>query len=213
MTRGRTKSRMTRSQRIEQAHKLFARGYSNADVARDLGVHADTVTSYRKLYNESLAKQAASNPHLFEEIFLNTQRALIELDEVRQDAWAQIRGTRTVKSECNNCGEETEYELPLTDASRAKYHSTILAAQTQRAQLHQLLSNRTEILVRHEHTRIVQERILMWLKDNLPLDYREKLALFIETELSEFMGELPAGNGPTSMDPDDDIIEAELVRQ
>lgn len=208
MTRGRTKSRMTRSQRIEEAHRLFARGFSNADVARELSVHADTVTSYRKLYEEGMAKQAASNPYIFEEVFLNTQRALTELDEVRTDAWAQIRKTREIHAECVHCGEDTVYLFPLTDAARAKYHGIILNAQTQRAQLHQLLTNRTEILVRHEHTRIVQERILAWLRDNLPLDYREKLALFIEAELSEFMGELPAAK-PTN--DEEDIIEAEIV--
>jgi hypothetical protein len=164
------------------------------------------------LYDEGLAKQAASNPHIFEEVFLNTQRALVELDEVRADAWAQIRATRTVTATCPQCEYEVEYEIPLTDAARAKYHTIILGAQTQRAQLHQLLTNRTEILVRHEHTRIVQEKILMWMRDNLPHALREQLALYIETELSEFMGELPAATGPTSMDDDDEIIDAQIVK-
>lgn len=200
---------MTRSQRIEEAYKLFARGYSNADVAREIGVHPDTVTGYRRMYEQEMARSANSNPHIFSEVLLNTKRALTELDEVRKDAWAQIRQERKVVFACDHCGEDNEIGLPLTDASRAKYHSIILNAQTQRAQLHQLLSNRTEILVRHEHTRIVQEKILGWLKDNLSVSDREKLALFIETELTDYMGELPSGQ-PAQSD-DSDILEAELV--
>jgi transposase-like protein len=197
---------MTRSQRIENAHKLFARGYSNADVAREIGVHADTATTYRRLYEEGLNKQAASNPHIFSEVLLNTQRALIELDQIRTNAWEQIQRTRIITVQCEHCGEDTESEFPISDQSRVQYQNVILKAQHERAQLYQLLTSRTEILVRHEHTKIVQERILGWLKDNLSLSDREKLAVFIETQLSEFMGELPAAT-----DPGHDIVDAELV--
>lgn len=207
MTRGRNGSGLSRSQRIEQAYKFFARGYSNADVARELRIHADTATSYRRLYEEGLAKQAASNPHIFSEVLVNTNRALIELDQVRTNAWEQIQGKRKAPFECENCGETSEIELPISDQSRVQYQNVILKAQHERALLYQLLTSRTEVLIKHEHTKIVQEKIIGWLKDNLSITDREKLAIFIETELTQYMGELPAGQ------PNDanDIVDAELV--
>ncbi len=214
MPRGRTRSSLNRSQRIEEAHKLFARGFSNADVARELKISADTATTYRRLYEEGLTKQAASNPQIFSEVLRNTQRALIELDQVRSDAWAQIRKLReySVGTECPECGFAftAALEIPINDSNRTKYHKIILAAQHERAQLHQLLTNRTEVLIKHENTRIVQEKILAWLGSNLALSDREKLALFIETELSEYMRELPPGN-VTGSSLDDEIIDAEII--
>lgn len=198
---------MTRSQRIEAAQKLFARGYSNADVARELGVHADTATAYRRLYEEGLQKQAASNPHIFSEVLLNTQRALVELDQIRTNAWEQIQGHRVIEVQCEHCDSLFNVNFPISDQARVQYQNVILKAQHERAQLFQLLTSRTEVLVRHEHTKIVQERILGWLKDNLSLNDREKLAVFIETQLSEFMGELPSGPVPDTSG----ILDAELV--
>lgn len=209
MPRGRTRSKLNRSQRIEQAHELFARGYSNADVARELLISADTATAYRRLYDKGLRDAADSDPMIFNEVLLNTKRALIEIDQVRKDAWAQIRATRKVTGECSNCGEEVVFELPITDASRSKHHKTILTAQQMRAQLHQLLTNRTEVLIRHENTQIAQRKILAWMKDHLPFEMREQLAMFIETELAPLMGELPSG--PSSLDPDPDILDGEVL--
>lgn len=209
MPRGRTRSSLNRSERIERAYELFARGYTNADVARELRVSPDTVTSYRRLYEEKLRNTAESNPNLFNEVLLNTQRQIVELDQVRKDAWAQIRQNRRVSFTCENCGEDGFIDIPISDANRSKFHKTILTAQQMRAQLHQLLNNRTEVLIRHENTQIAQRKILAWMKDHLPLEMREQLAMFIETELTPLMGELPAG--PSSLDPDPDILDAEVI--
>jgi DNA-binding CsgD family transcriptional regulator len=191
MAKGRTKSKLTLSQRRERSFELFARGYTNKDVASVIGVSEETAGSYRRLYNERLHAQAASNPGFLRDVLTNTMRALEELDQIRADAWKHLEN-RTIKElvECPDCGAEhkVKFSFPVSDQSRAQYHNVLLKAQDQRSKLFGVLGVKQEFFIAIMQVKVVQDKLLEWMAQNLCADDREALANFMQTELSEYMG-------------------------
>lgn len=192
MAKGKTKSTLNLSKRRERAFELFARGYTNTDVAKDLKVRMDTVASYRKLYEERIHAQAAANPNFLREVVDNTVRALEELDKIRADAWLHLED-RIVKTEheCPEC-ETTFVEkerIAISDQTRAQYHNVLLKAQDQRAKLMGLLGVKHEVFVAIMQVKVVQDKLLDFMGRNLCEGDRAKLDAFLTSpELVEYMG-------------------------
>lgn len=186
-----SKSKLSLGKRRERAFELFARGYTNADVKRDLGVGSDAVAGYRKLYNERIHAQAASNPGFLSDVLQNTLRILEELDQVRADAWKQISKDRTIRMECPHCERTFKIKVPLTDQTRAQYHNVVLKALDSRAKVFGILGVKSEMFAQVQGVQYVQGKIIEYLTKNLPPQYREELATYMETELGEYFGNAP----------------------
>lgn len=186
-----SKSKLGLSQRRERAYELMAKGWTNAAIARDLGVHVDTITGYRRKYEESLHAQAAANPNFLRDVLTNTIRSLTELDMIRADAWKHMED-RTIRTPvtCPHCEEEftLKERIEVSDETRARYHGILLKAQDQRAKLFGVLGVKQEVFIAIMQVKVVQDKILEWLATNVQGDLRESLATFLETELSEYMG-------------------------
>lgn len=189
---------MNLSKRRERAFQLFARGYTNADAKKDLGVSNDTIAGYRKLFNERIHAQAASNPEFLSDVLANTMRVLEETEQVRADAWKHLED-RTVKIECPSCEHTFKVKMPVADQTRAQYHNVILKALDSRAKLFGILGIKAEVFAAVQATQHVQVKIIEWMMKNLNPDDRDALASYMESELSEYVGgpllELPVVAG------------------
>lgn len=188
--KGKSKSKLGLSQRRERAFELFARGYTNTDVARDLTVHMDTVARYRGLYEERIHAQAAANPNFLKDVVNNTMRSLEELDRIRADAWKHLEPRTTkVVHECPECETTwTEKEkVEVSDQTRAQYHNVLLKAQDQRSKLFGVLGVKQEVFVAIMQVKIVQDKVLEWMAENLEGDLRDALATFLVEELGEYV--------------------------
>jgi transcriptional regulator NrdR family protein/DNA-binding CsgD family transcriptional regulator len=187
-----SKSKLGLSQRRERAFELFARGYTNAAVAKDLNVHADTVAGYREKYEASIHAQAAANPNFLKEVLQNTIRSLAELDRIREDAWKHLEDRKVrVRRQCPECEHEwreVDY-FPVSDQSRAQYHNVLLKAQDQRSKLFGVLGVKQEVLIAILQVKTVQDKVLDWLAEHVQGELREDLATFLESpELAAYMG-------------------------
>lgn len=204
--KSKTKSKLSLSQRRERAFELFARGYSNIDVRRDLKVSKQTVTGYRKLYNDRVHAQAAANPNFLRDVVTNTMHALEELDRIRADAWKHMEPRKIVtEHECPECGtefEEKEY-VAVGDDTRSKYMGHLLKAQEMRAKLLGVLGVKTDIFVAVMQVKVVADHLMRFMGEELCPEDREKLAEFLTTpELQKYMGD---GNLLDSVDAE--VIE------
>lgn len=192
MPKVKTKSKLNLSKRRERSFELFAKGYTNTDVAKDLKVRMDTVAGYRALYNDRIHAQAAANPNFLREVLQNTIRAMDELDRIRADAWAHLED-RIVKTEhqCPEC--ETIFvekdRVQVSDQTRAQYHNVLLKAQDQRSKLMGVLGVKQEMLVAIMQVRVVQDKMLGFMGEHLCDADRAKLETFLTSpELVEYMG-------------------------
>lgn len=187
----RSNSKLGLSQRREKAFESFAKGYTNTDVAKLLKVHMDTVAGYRRLYEERIHSQAAANPNFLKDVLTNTVRSLEELDRIRADAWKHVENRKKkVTRECPECEHtwrEIE-EIEVSDQTRATYHNVLLKAQDQRSKLFGVLGVKQEVFVAIMQVKVVQDKLLEWMATNLCAGDREALAVFMETELQEYMG-------------------------
>lgn len=192
-----SRSRLSLSERREQAFELFARGWSNQDVAKKLRVNRDTVKGYREKYEANLHAQARANPDFLKDVVANTIRALQELDRIRADAWKHME-PRTVKHEiqCPNCEHEWEIKLrhEITDKERASYHSVLLKAQDQRAKLFGIMGIKQEVFIALVQVKTVQDMLLEFISETLcPADKAALEQFLLKPELQSYM------NGPTAI--------------
>lgn len=165
MPRGRTSSPLSRSARLERASNLYARGYSIADVARELSVSPDTASRYKKQYDESLKDQARLNPDLLQDVLRNTFQSLRELEQVQQQAW-------------------TRYEGAQTDQTRAAFLNTALKAQEQKAKLFQLFGVKATFLAKVAHIQAQQRAFITFLGEANFCDRdRDLIAEFLASQV------------------------------
>lgn len=194
MARGKTKSKLTLRQRREESFKLFAKGWSDVDVAKKLKVSRETASNYRKRYEAQLSEAAKGNPQFLRDVLTNTHRALSELDMIRADAWDRLDAKRSeyLDIECPECGEthRLKVQLPVSDQARVQYQNVLLKAQDQRAKILNVLGVKQEFFIHVQNVNIVQAEILKWLQQNLPADLRESLADFISGDLAPYMDSL-----------------------
>lgn len=192
---GKSTSKLSLSKRRERAFILFARGYTNSDVAKDITVAPDTVAKYRKLYESRIHAQAAANPNFLREVVENTVRTLEELDQIRADAWAHMKSRKEVRHHtCPHCEEEfVEREtIEISDSTRAQYQRILLSAQDQRAKLMGLLGIKHEVVVSIMQVKVVQDKLLEFMGGSLCAADRIKLENFLtQPELMEYMQGMP----------------------
>jgi len=191
MPKGRTKSKLSLEERRLAAFDLFRQGMSDGDVGRQIGVSRQTAYSYRKIYEKRLYERASANPRFFRDVVANTMRALEELDQVRADAWKQLRRKRTkVPVTCPHCSEDFDFtvEYPVSDQSRSQYHSTLLKAQEQRSKLLGVIGVKHEVFIAIMQVKIVADKLMAFMGRELCANDREKLEEFLTgPEMIDYM--------------------------
>lgn len=153
-------------QRKEVAFSLFVKGYTNAEVAREIGIHPDTVTRYRRSHEERLTAEAAANPHLLRDVLGNTLRSLEELDRVRMEAWKQ-------------------YEAATSATVKKDFLNVITKAQSERAKLFGLMGVKQDTLVYINGVKQAQDKIMDFMAKELCAADRRKLEAYLVEVFSE----------------------------
>ena len=191
MPKGKTKSKLKLSERRETAFTYFARGLSDSEVRKRLRVSQPTVRSYRKLYEETLFDVARSNPTLLNDAMSNTLRSLVELDQIRSDAWKRLENRKIKQdADCPDCGAEFEVVLnvPVSDQARVQYHNVLIRAQEQRAKTLGILGVKQEVFQMIAAVKYVQDQLLAWMQRHLDGESREKLELFLaQPEIAQYI--------------------------
>lgn len=155
------------------------KGWRNRDIARELNVSEDTVARYRVEYAEKLESQARDNPDLLIQVVKNTMAALEEVDLIRQSAWEDYQRAREgVVVECEGCGSEFVVP-PSPRATQNGFLKTILQAQEQRSKLYGLFGVRQEYFLEVGRVKVLQERLLEFMKRELCVADRMKLATYL----------------------------------
>jgi predicted transcriptional regulator len=163
MSKGKTASTLSLGARRDKANELFARGYSNAEISREIGTTPDTVARYRKRYQESISEEARTNPTMLRDILRNTMGALGALDQVLQEAWRN-------------------YAQTSTESLKATYLNTALKALEQRHKLLQLFGVKAEYLAQVAIIQDQQKRLIEFMQTNLCVDDRRRLEDFLLLE-------------------------------
>lgn len=195
MGKGKTKSKLTLSERREEASELFAKGFNVSDVARRLRVSWETAKSYKLWHDERIENAATENPQLLQDVLKNTIASIGELDQIRKEAW------RT-------------YHTAESKQIKLQALNTIRQAQQDKAKLFGLFGVKQDFYVHVQNVTVVQNKILDFLSRELCEADRRKLEAFLATpELQRYMGQaqgipvLELGEG----DDEDDIEDAVLV--
>lgn len=164
--------RMGMGQRKEKARELFARGYRNAEVAREVGVHPDTVTRYRREYDEALREQAAANPRLLADVVQNTVQSLQHIDEVYKEAWVR-------------------YEHAESAQVKATFLNTALKAEGERAKILGLMGVKGDTLAFVQRIKAQQDALIEHMREHLCNECRPTLIDFIVRNFAEDLESLP----------------------
>lgn len=175
--RGKSRSAMNLHERREEACSLYTKGLTVAEVARRLGVTWDTAKGYQRYYNERLSEAASTNPGLLSDVLKNTIAMLAELDQVRAAAWRAYHG---------------KHASPQT---KLQALNTVRAATQDKAKLFGLFGVKQDVLVLVTNVKVVQDKLLQFMRDSLCEDDRAKLEHFLTSpELQQYMQqpELPA---------------------
>lgn len=190
--RGRTRSKLTKSERMEIAFEGFAKGEGDSSIARKLHVTRQTVASYRAKYEERIHARAAANPNFLRDVVSNTMRALEELDKIRADAWAHMEPRRTITEHtCPECQAEfiVKERIEVSDDTRSKYMGHLLKAQDMRAKLLGVLGIKTDIFVAVMQVKVVADSLMRFMGEELCEEDRQKLERFLMSpELRDYMG-------------------------
>lgn len=153
--------RMGIGQRKEVAFECFKKGYTNAETAREIGIHPDTVTRYRRAYEEQLAAEVQGNPHLLRDVLGNTLRSLEELDRVRAAAWK-------------------DYQEATSATAKKGFLDLAIKAQSERAKLFGLMGVKQDTLVYINGVKEVQDKLMDFMtKELCPAD-RAKLEKYLQ---------------------------------
>jgi len=182
MPKGKTRSSLSLRERREQAFRMYEQGYTPTEVAKELRVSRATAHTYKKKYEESIEEEARLHPGLMRDVLANTIRSLRELDRIRADAWKRLNEKRVHKYvECPDCGSDFDVVVrePASDQSRVQYHNVLIRAQEQRAKLFGVLGVKQEVFVMITQVKLVQDRILNFLQNNLCPHDRENLERFL----------------------------------
>lgn len=190
MPRGSTKSKLSLSERREFASELFEKGFTVSDVARKLKVTWDTAKGYKQWWEDRLAEVAQANPAMLQDVLLNTVQSLAELDRVRAAAW------RTYHT-----AESRQLKLQALN--------TIRQCQQDKAKLFGLFGVKQDFYMMVANVKVVQDRLLGFMRDELCEGDRAKLERFLTSpEMRQYMG-LP--ELPSLPEGDDDIEDAEII--
>lgn len=195
MPRGKTASRYSLAERRRVAFSLFTKGFTNEQVAKELNVHKGTVKQYRDAYDEEIALQVQANPNLLRDALKNTVQALGEIDEVRRSAWQEYEAAQhDLTTKCPSCEHEFVVQGAPSITTRNQLLKTITAAQDQRAKLLGLFGVKAEFLHHVNAVRLVQERLLQFMRQHLCAADKAKLETLMMGELREHF--MTASNMP-----------------
>lgn len=200
MPRGKPGSPLSRAERLDKAFDYFRMGYSDADVARRLKLHPDTIASYRRKFEDRIQDAVRERPELLNDVLGNTYRVLDELNMVIKDAWKRIGRKRV--GICQSCYEECGHDHPLAPSAVAGFHNIILKATEDRIKVYGLLGVKQEYFMRVQQIEQLQRRILDFMAGEFCEMDRRKLA--------NFMAGL-AGETPELPPIDVEAISEELV--
>lgn len=156
-------------QRREAAWELFKRGYTNAEVAREMGIHPDTVTRYRRLFEATLAAETAANPGLLRDVLGNTLRSLEELDAIRTMA-------------------HKDYQESTSATARKGFLDIMVRAQSERAKLFGLMGVKQDTLVYINGVKEMQDKLMDFLQRELCSADRRKIERFLVETYSDQLG-------------------------
>jgi len=148
-------------QRKEQAGIYFRRGWTNAEVARSLGVTPETVKRYKDEYDEQIRNEAATNPGLMRDVIKNAVEALRAIDDLRAEAWNSAMA---------------EGVLP---AVKATFLGIALKAERQRADILGLLGVKSDTTALYARIKSQQERLIDFMSNHLCEDDRRMLESFL----------------------------------
>ena len=73
--------------KLEQAAKLHLKGFTFAEIARELDIHVSTVREYVSEYKSWIVTRAENDPDLLDRLTENTMQALDEINLVLSEAW------------------------------------------------------------------------------------------------------------------------------
>jgi transposase-like protein len=193
MPRGRTASTLSLQQRRETAMRRFLQGYTNTDIAREIGVTDETVARYRAEYEDQIRTQARERPDLLIRVVDNTILTLQELELVRQTTWEEYQ-------ECESAN------------TRTSLLNTLVKIGQQKAQLFGLFGVRQEYFLHVQKTERFQQALLEWMRRELCAEDRNKLEAFITQAARDFFGEdhtTPAIEATALPGPQDDVPSPE----
>lgn len=148
-------------ERREKAYRLFGRGFTNAEVARSVGVTPETSKRYRVEYENELREEATANPNLLRDVIKNTMSSLSALDDVRAEAWDMAQVDSTPPN------------------VKASYLSIILKAEKERAAILGLLGAKTETAALFARIKEQQDKLIEYMRDHLCEEDRRQLEGFI----------------------------------
>lgn len=181
--RGKSSSTLNRSERLERSYELFAKGYSQADVARKLAVHKATAAAYKRRYEAQLQDQVKAHPDLLNDVLGNALRILTEGDYIRKDVWKYL--AKRKPHVCENCMENCGCDEPLPPSAVIGYHNTLLKAQEQRMKVFGLLGVRQEYFIKVQQIEALQRQLLDFMATNLCLEDRARLEQFLGSTVGE----------------------------
>ena len=208
MPKGKTRSKLTREERLSQAFEGFAMGMSDVSIAKQLKVTRQTVGTYRGIYEERLSARARANPNLLRDVLKNTMRALEELDRIREEIWQHMQPRKAVTEHtCPECDAEfTEKEyIYVTDDTRSKYIGHLLKAQETRAKLLGVIGVKTEVIAAVMGVKTVADALMAFMAENLCAEDRAKLEeLLMGPELRAYV----AGDSNVL-----DVIDADVLEE
>src|SRR5689334_20874428 len=208
MPKGRTKSKLSREERLLFAYEKFAEGWSDVRIATQLRVTRQTVGAYRRKYEDDLSERARSNPNLLRDVVKNTMRALEELDRIREEIWQHMQPRKvTTEHTCPECDAEfTEKEyVYVTDDTRSKYIGHLLKAQETRAKLLGVIGVKTEVIAAIMGVKTVADALMAFMAENLCAEDRAKLEeLLMGPELRAYVA------GDTNVL---DVIDADVLEE
>lgn len=149
------------TQRKEVAEQYFRRGYKNAEVARLIGVHPDTVKRYRDDYEQRIRAEAASQPGLLRDVIKNAMESLASLDDARAEAWEHA----------------TASDTPL--AVKATFLGIAIKCDRQKADILGLLGVKSDTTALYARIKNQQERLIEFMQNNLCENDRRLLESFL----------------------------------
>lgn len=163
--------RMGIGQRKEVAFELFKKGYTNAEVAREVKIHPDTAKRYRDAYETALAAEVASNPGLLRDVLGNTLRSLEELDRARAAAWK-------------------DYQEATSASAKKGFLDLVIKAQGERAKLFGLMGVKQDTLVYINGVKEMQDRLMDFLQRELCPADRKKIEKFLVETYSDQLADV-----------------------
>lgn len=168
------------------AFDLFARGFSDDQVAERIVVTPGTANGYRREYEGELQQQLRDNPALLRNVLENTVRQLNELDQARRALWQEYdEATHLLQHTCEACGHEQEVGQVATHSVRNQILAQITRSQELRAKLLGLFGVKQEFLLHVQSVRVMQEAMIAFMRESLCAEDKVKLERMLTEELGQ----------------------------